>query len=136
MTKQNNSINSNLLNKTKNLKRLFEMRALPFYTKAENFSAQDSKDRAEYRSLEKQLESETKKLKKGDKVVFNFPDKVRNKASMFGCDYIPHFYEGEVKNPAKRVKRTRMGEDASFESINIVCGKYIYPTSLTDVEKI
>lgn len=99
-------------------------------------TAQDRLDHEEFHRLEKEIETDTRKLKKGDKVTFNFSDKIRDKSATFGYRFIDNFRAGEVHQPVKMSKRTRMGEDCSVEVIKISCGSYIYPCSLRDVEKL
>jgi hypothetical protein len=109
----------------------------PFFTKSyDQFTEQDKLDSKEHDRLRHEIENDCKKLKKGDKVTFNFPDKIRDKSATFGYRFIDNFREGIVKQPVKLSKRTRMGEDCSVEIIKVTCGNYIYPCSLYDVEKL
>lgn len=112
-----------------------EMQKLTFYFKNTN-SKTDLHNHEVYRELEAQLEADARKLKKGDKVRFNFPDKVKDKSRIFGFRLVNKVYEGVLHVPVKTVKRTRMGEDCSFETIKATAGGYIYPVGLDEIEKI
>ena len=130
--------NRHTMKLTKNLERLQQLKLQPFYRKAfPDFTPQDLKDHNEYEELQKQITSNASKLKKGDKVVFNFPKMVKGKKNGFGLPTFEDvFYEGIVSKPLHTVKRSRMGEDCSFQSIKVSSGGYIYGVSLDSIEKI
>jgi len=124
---------------SKKLQKIVDLANKPFYTSTpDKWSEQDRKEHDEYDNTQEQLIADTKKLKKGDKVIFNYPERIKGKVS--GPFRLPSyrdvFHEGTVHQPVKTVKRTRMGEDCSFESIKIASGGFIYPVSLDKVEKI
>lgn len=117
------------------LQTLLEMRKLPFYSKG-TLTKKDRDDFERYNELEFQLETDARKLKKGDKVRFNFADKIKDKSRTFGFRLVDKLYEGTLYMPVKTAKRTRMGEDCSFETIKAIVGNTIYSLDLSDIEKI
>lgn len=127
-----------VLSKASKLSRIQALKLKPFYSsKTFELNEQDKKDKTEYYKLQEELEEFAKKLKKGDKVVFNFPEKIKGSKNSFGLpSYKDVFYEGVVSKPLYTKKRTIMGEDASFDIIKVTANGYIYPVIPDQIEKI
>lgn len=119
------------------LKQIFELKTKPFYSKG-TLDEQDKKDQTLYYQCEKKLKENAKKLKKGEKVLFNFPIKVKHnrKGEFFNFDLKDNLLEGKVYKPFYIKKRMRMGEDCSVETIKVEAGNMIYEVSPDEVEKI
>lgn len=114
---------------------LQSMRSLPFYTGGK--SDQDIADYKQYRQLEKDIEEAARNLKKGDKVQFEWHEKLPGKDPETGFQNVRRFIlEGEVQVPLKLKKREIYGEDCSIQVIKIASGKFIYPASPDSVVKI
>lgn len=129
------------------LQQLAEFKKKPFYSNGIK-NEQDKKDSAEYYSIEENIENLSKKLKKGDKVIFNFPKKVKTTAKekaeniarygnfMSGFKFVDDFIEGEVYKPFFNKKRTRFGETDLIPTITVSSGKFLYPVSPRNICKL
>lgn len=114
---------------------LHEMRSLPFYT-SDCKSEQDRADYQKYRAIEEEIEAAAKNLKKGDKVQFQWHEKLPGKTKHGFPNYRHFLMEGEVSVPLKLKKREIIGEDCSIQQIKVVSGKYVYPASPCSIVKL
>ena len=114
---------------------LHEMRSLSFFT-SNCKSEQDRADYQKYRLIESELETAANNLKKGDKVQFQWNEKLPGTGRAGLPNFRTFLMEGEVSVPLKLKKREIMGEDCSIKQIKVVSGKYVYPVSPDRIVKL
>ena len=116
------------------LENLLEMKKLSFYKGSNN--DQDKKDKQSYYDLQETLKNQAKLLKRGDKVLFNFPKKIKDKSSRLGFTFIDELYKGTVIKPLYNKVRKGFEEDSLIPTIKCESGKYTFEVSPDDICKI
>jgi len=119
------------------LEQSIKMQKLSFYESYyANMTVQESEAWDTYHKIVEEIKKDSKLLKKGDNVQFNFPKQIKDKTVKFGFRLENNVMKGVVKIPYKIRKKSRMGEDASYPLLKVISGGYVYEVSPDSIVKI
>lgn len=119
------------------LQQISELKTKPHYfTSHSEWSESDHKDSELYHKLENELKESSKLLKKGDRVLFNFPKKIKDKTQTFGFRLEDQIMEGTIHKPYYTRKRSSFGEDTSIQLLQVSTSTHIYDVSPEEIEKL